>query len=145
MVVRAVELIDLVVGQRPTAQGGRPWLRQHLRIVDRDLNHEVIHRRTGVALGDMQFVAMKPPIRHDEGSFVERYRVDYERVAFPSADTVAVKQRLWIFRVWTSVRGYHTEVIQHFVKLHQHSRLVNQHGPIWVLQPDGWNTARHTI
>src|SRR6266850_3076270 len=78
MVVRTVELIDLVVGQSPTARGGYPGLRQHLRIVDSDLNHEVVHGRTGIALDDMQFVAVKPPVGHNKRSFIERYAIDYK-------------------------------------------------------------------
>ena len=77
MVVCAVELVDLVIGQRPTARGGCPWLRQHLRIVDSDLDDEVVHGRAGISLNHVQFVAMKPTVGHDKRSFIERDSIDY--------------------------------------------------------------------
>src|SRR5206468_4886843 len=46
LVVRAVELVDLPVAQRPTVRGGFPWLLQHLRIFHGDLDDEVVHGRT---------------------------------------------------------------------------------------------------
>src|SRR5207302_4920297 len=68
VIVRAVELVDVVIGKSPAAGSGRPWFRQNLRIVDGDLNDEVVHGRTRVALDHMQLIAVEPSVRHDERS-----------------------------------------------------------------------------
>ena len=145
-IVRAVELSDVLVGQRPMTGGGCPRLRQHLRIVDRDLHDEVVLRRTRNALDDAQLVAVKPRAGIvDERPLVEPDRIDDERVALPAGGTVAVKQRLRILGVRASIGVDDAEVVEHFDELHQQSWRLNELDRVRVTEPDGWEAARNAI
>ena len=42
-IVCAVELIDVVAGERPTARSRHPGLREYLGILNGDLNDQVVH------------------------------------------------------------------------------------------------------
>ena len=128
------------------ARGGCPRLRQHFRIVDRDLHDEVVLRRTRNALDDAQLVAVKPRAGIvDERSLVEPDRFDDERVALPAGRTVAVKQRLRVLGVRASIGVDDAEVVEHFDELHQQSWRLNELDRVRVTEPDGREAARNAI
>src|SRR6185369_17287601 len=65
MVIRAIELVHLAVAERPSARRRRPRLGQHLRVVYRDLNDQVIFRGTSIPLRHLHGVAVEPARWHD--------------------------------------------------------------------------------
>src|SRR5687768_11244354 len=70
-VVRAVELVDLAVAERPAPRRRFPRLLEHLWILDGHFDDQVVHRRTRVALGHAQGIAVEPAVRLDVGSLIE--------------------------------------------------------------------------
>src|SRR4249920_677048 len=66
-----------------------PGPREPLRILDRGFVPDVIRSRRGVALDDMQRIAVKITGSIEPGLIVEVGDVDDERVAVPSAAGVA--------------------------------------------------------
>ena len=80
-----------------------------------------------------------------ERARVEADRVDDERVAFPLRRRVAVKQRVGILRMRTSVGADDAEVVEHFDQLHEQSRCLNELDGIGVAEPDRRKTARNAV
>src|SRR6185369_11484134 len=93
---------------------GDPGLCVCLRIVDGEIEFDGIAIGAAIALSRSHLIAVRLALRAEPRFFIEPDRFDDKRVAFPSADGVAIPSRIRVVRKFASIHPDFTEGVMAF-------------------------------